>query len=79
MEVKVVETSLQQLDQALRAAIDASLEVMATDNEARGKVYELWEKYLGEGWGYLKQKSQEKGLNPLAGFSYARLRQKITT
>lgn len=79
MEVKNVETSLKQLDQALRVAIDASLEVMASDNEARDKVYELWEKYLGEGWGYLKQKSREKGLNPLAGFSYARLRQKIAT
>lgn len=77
IEIRDVETSLEQLGQALRAAVDASLEVMAADTGAREQIYQLWEKKLGEGWSYLKQKSQEKGINPLAGLSYNRLRQAI--
>ncbi|MGI9862045.1 hypothetical protein SDD30_11770 [Moorella naiadis] len=77
MAIKDVEASLQQLAQALQAAVDTSLEVMAVDNGAREQVYQLWEQKLSEGWYYLKQKSQEKGINPLAGISYTRLRQAI--
>ncbi|MDN5344144.1 MAG: hypothetical protein PWQ18_255 [Clostridia bacterium] len=77
MDLKAVEAALQQADGALKSAVDASLQLMATSTDEENKVYTLWEKYMGEWWGYLKQKSQEKGVNPLAGISYARLRQKL--
>ena len=77
MAMPEVETALQQLDGALKAAVDVSLQAMAAGSEERNNIYGLWEKYAGEWWGYLKQKSQEKGINPLEGLSYVRLRQML--
>ncbi len=60
--------------QNLREAVDLSIELRAQSPQNKSEVIKLWEDFLGQFFGYIKQRSKEAKDNLLAGISWTRLK-----
>ncbi len=54
----------------LRQAIDASIEIKNSDRRKAKEVAAVWENFLGDFIGYVKEKGQSSGQNLIADISF---------
>lgn len=73
--------SLAQLDEKInkiyrdiQQAVDLTIEIRAQSPENKTVAVQLWEKFLGQFFSYLRLRSKESKDNLLAGISWTRLK-----
>lgn len=72
--VEVLRSKITNITQALHEAIDLSIELRGQASENKTEVMKVWESFLSEFFGYIKQRSRESKDNLLAGISWGRLK-----
>jgi hypothetical protein len=65
---------LSYLSRELKAAVDLSIKLRAQSAQSQNAVTHLWEEFLGQLFGYIKQRSKESHDNLLAGISWTRMK-----
>lgn len=73
-KVSELKENLSRTAADLRTAVDLSIELRAQSTENRAEVIKLWEEFLGQLFGYIKQRSKETRDNLLAGISWTRMK-----
>lgn len=58
----------------LREAVDLSAEIKSQGPTSNQQVARLWETFLAEFFGYIRQRSKETKQNLLAGIAFPRIR-----
>lgn len=72
-DIHSVEAKIVEAITALREAIDISVTIKASGPPASQQINKLWEKFLGEFFSYIRQRSKETKQNLLAGISFPRI------
>ncbi len=65
---------LNRLTQDLRVAVDLSVTLRSQSLDQKKQVMKLWEEFLANLFGYIKQKSKESKDNLLSGISWTRMK-----
>jgi len=65
---------LSTLTHDLRVAVDLSVTLRSQSADQKKQVMKLWEEFLANLFGYIKQKSKESKDNLLSGISWARMK-----
>lgn len=65
---------LSSLTHDLRVAVDLSVTLRAQSSDQKNQVMRLWEEFLANLFGYIKQKSKESKDNLLSGVSWTRIK-----
>lgn len=71
--IEILRQKIQNANQELVEAIDLSIELRRQSPQMKSEVIKIWETFLGQFFGYIKQKSKSSKDNLLAGISWARL------
>jgi hypothetical protein len=69
-----LQEKISYITQGLHEAIDLSIELRGQSSQTKTEVVKLWEEFLGEFFGYIKQRSRESKDNLLAGITWTRLK-----
>lgn len=69
-----LQAKLKEITHNLQEAIDMSIELRKQSQENKDKTTRLWEEFLGQLFGYIKQRSKESKDNLLSGISWARMK-----
>lgn len=73
-EVILLSEKLKQIAKDLRVAVNLSIEIRRRFPESKQDTVLLWEEFLGQLFGYIKQRSKEAKDNLLSGISITRLK-----
>ncbi|MBU2700080.1 hypothetical protein Ga0466249_001172 [Sporomusaceae bacterium BoRhaA] len=73
-EVRVLGEKISGITQGLREAVDLSIELRAQSSDSKEEVTKIWETFLKDFFGYVKQRSKEAKDNLLSGISWTRLK-----
>lgn len=73
-EVRALREKISGLTRELRTAVDLSIELRAQSAKDKEEVIKIWEEFLKDFFGYIKQRSKEAKDNLLAGMSWTRLK-----
>jgi hypothetical protein len=65
---------LKNLTHDLRVAVDLSVTLRSQSPDQKKQVTKLWEEFLANLFGYIKQKSKESKDNLLSGISWAHMK-----
>lgn len=71
--IELLRQKIHNANQELIEAIDLSIELRRQSPHMKSEVVKIWETFLGQFFGYIKQKSKASKDNLLAGVSWARL------
>lgn len=69
-DVGELEEILQKTSIKVRQAVDTSISIKASGADANQQVAKMWETFLKEFIGYVKQKGRETGQNLFSGISF---------
>ena len=72
-QLEQVRAKLVEASGLVREAVDLSLEVLCRNIRPNPAVSRLWEDFLGDFLGYVKQKGRERKRNLFATISFARI------
>lgn len=72
--IELLRQKIHNANQELIEAIDLSIELRRQSPQMKSEVVKIWESFLGQFFGYIKQKSKASQDNLLAGVSWARLK-----
>ncbi|CUH97769.1 hypothetical protein P22_3913 [Propionispora sp. 2/2-37] len=73
-DVKVLREKVLGITKELREAVDVSIELRKQSPEDKEEVIVIWESFLKDFFGYVKQRSKEAKDNLLSGISWTRLK-----
>lgn len=74
LQVECLAEKLSGLSRELKEAVDISIQLRAQSVQNKNDVARLWEEFLGQLFGYIKQRSKESRDNLLAGISWTRMK-----
>lgn len=74
LRIEALAEKLNGLSRDLKDAVDLSVKLRAQSVASKNEVARLWEDFLGQLFGYIKQRSKESRDNLLAGISWARMK-----
>ena len=72
--VEMLRQQIRNAGKEICEAVDMSIEIRRQSPELKSEVAQVWEEFLGQFFGYIKQKSKEAKDNLLAGISWTRLK-----
>ncbi|SMC99759.1 hypothetical protein [Sporomusa malonica] len=74
LRIERLAEKLSGLSRELKEAVDLSIQLRAQSAQNKNEVARLWEDFLGQLFGYIKQRSKESRDNLLAGISWTRMK-----
>lgn len=72
--IDMLRQKMQAAGKEICEAVDMSVELRRQSPEVKSEVIKIWEGFLGDFFGYIKQRSKESKDNLLAGMSWTRLK-----
>jgi len=72
--IDTLRQKIQAAGKEICEAVDMSIELRRQSPEIKSEVVKVWEGFLGNFFGYIKQRSKESKDNLLAGISWTRLK-----
>ncbi|MDR3565648.1 MAG: hypothetical protein P4N59_30000 [Negativicutes bacterium] len=72
--MELLQNKIAAVTKDLREAVDLSIELRSQSPQVKTEVVKLWEEFLGNFFGYIKQRSRESKDNLLAGIAWTRLK-----
>lgn len=73
-DVRILREKVAGITKELREAIDLSIELRRQSPQSKEEVIAVWEAFLKDFFGYVKQRSKEAKDNLLSGISWTRLK-----
>lgn len=73
-DISILKAQLGKTLQELHKVVDLSIELRAQSPREKAEVIQLWEDFLGQFFGYIRQRSKESKDNLLAGISWTRMK-----
>ncbi|WP_094606329.1 hypothetical protein SPSIL_029300 [Sporomusa silvacetica DSM 10669] len=74
LRIEHLAEKLRGLSRELKDTVDLSIQLRAESAQNKNEVARLWEDFLGQLFGYIKQRSKESRDNLLASLSWARMK-----
>jgi len=74
LRIEHLAEKLRGLSRELKDTVDLSIQLRAESAQNKNEVARLWEEFLGQLFGYIKQRSKESRDNLLASLSWARMK-----
>ena len=68
-----LEKMLQETSKKVREAVDVSVGIKVRCKDSNDQVTKLWEEFLKDFIGYVKEKGRDTGHNLMAGISFNRI------
>ncbi|WP_371374757.1 hypothetical protein [Sporomusa aerivorans] len=69
-----LDEKINKIYRDIQQAVDLTIEIRAQSPEHKNNAAQLWERFLGQFFSYLKLRSRESKDNLLAGISWTRLK-----
>ena len=73
MEFTELEKTLREASNNVREAVDIIVAMRMKNPECNDGITKMWEQFLGDFIGYVKEKGRETGYNLMAGISFSRI------
>ncbi len=73
-DVTALQEKISRITQEVREAVDLSIELRSQSPHSKSEVIKIWESFLKDFFGYVKQRSKEAKDNLLAGISWTSLK-----
>ena len=73
MDFTELEKTIAEATKKVREAVDISVAMKIDASDCNESVTKIWEAFLGDFMGYVKEKGRETGHNLMAGISFARV------
>ncbi|TWH49233.1 hypothetical protein [Sporomusa sp. KB1] len=74
LRIEHLAEKLRGLSRELKDTVDLSIQLRAESAQNKNEVARLWEDFLGQLFGYIKQRSKESRDNLLASLSWSRMK-----
>lgn len=72
--IELLHQKILNANRELKEAIDMSVELRRQSPQTKSEVVKMWEEFLAQFFGHIKNKSKESKDNLLAGISWTRLK-----